>query len=321
MIHLRLVFVLLPLPADAAVSPVSKNIISTTPNCKRAHLCSQPDALKQLCPVFAPRRPCNIFLQQRGVACYGLSLATWYRQLYSTKKQSVCWRSKVLDSLCTSWWTVLLVHTEDPSLFPGAGGGHGHSKISLNGGRVPYYTDLSEIKTLLFLKSGDSVPHLTSDLKAYYTLYSSSCCLYFSLFKNYFNFGKLLWDSLYAKEPKASSCLRVRMCHRPGPPSALHLTYVPHMLSCDQIKERVGLFHFVLSEGSSASPWSTARHLVTQQILLSGYIVFAMVNLSAFLYICVAASDPFVNTSNNPDLLEVKIDMKDSNTGLKSVSF
>lgn len=45
------------------------------------------------------------------------------------------------------------------------------SKKILNGGRIPCYTNLSEIKTD-FLKSGDSVLHLRLELKASYTLYS-----------------------------------------------------------------------------------------------------------------------------------------------------
>lgn len=47
---------------------------------------------------------------------------------------------------------------------------------------------------------------------------------------------------------------------------------------------------------------------MTEQILLSAYIVFAMVNPSTFLYVGIAASDPSVSTSDNPELLEVKID-------------
>ena len=55
------------------------------------------------------------------------------------------------------------------------------SKTSLNGGRIPYYTDLSEMKTDFSFSSLGTLPHLTSELKAYYILYSS-CYLYFSLF-------------------------------------------------------------------------------------------------------------------------------------------
>lgn len=93
------------------------------------------------------------------------------------------------------------------------------------------------------------------------------------------------------------------MCHRPGPPIALHLTYIPRKLSCDQIKEG-GFVSFYFISRRLCQSLSTAKHFVTQQILLSVYIVFAMVNLSTFLYIRITAGDRFVS----PELLEVKTD-------------
>lgn len=110
------------------------------------------------------------------------------------------------------------------------------SKTSLNVWRIPYYANLSEIKTD-FLKSGDSVPHLTSKLKICYTLYSSS---FFSL--------KIIvpLESFCRKECMQKSQRLPGDVWRWGcvtgqiySSSSLHHR---HKLSCDQIKERVGLF-------------------------------------------------------------------------------
>lgn len=68
-----------------------------------------------------------------------------------------------------------------------------------------------------------------------------------------------------------------------------------------------GFVSFCFISGQLCQSLSTARYFVTQQIILSGYLIFAMVNFSSCVYICITASDPFVSTSDGPELLEVKI--------------
>lgn len=73
--NLKLVFVLLPLLADAAVSPVSKNI---------SYKCSQPDTPKQLCPSAHSRDPGKY-------SCPGLSLPRWHS---TDKHWQLHWRAR-----------------------------------------------------------------------------------------------------------------------------------------------------------------------------------------------------------------------------------
>lgn len=77
-------------------------------------------------------------------------------------------------------------------------------------------------------------------------------------------------------------------------------------------RSKRGWFCFILfylkAALSSRQYLNTGRCFVTQQVLLSGCIVFAVVSLSGFLYVCITTSDSFFTTSDNPELLEVKFD-------------
>lgn len=183
------------------------------------------------------------------------------------------------------------------------------SKISLSGGRIPYYTDLSEIKTDSSFSSPRTLYLILRLSWKLITRFIFLHVIYIFLFKKKKNLTleSFCGTPCMQKSQKLPADVWVGMCHRPGPPIALRLTCLLHTLSCDQIKEKVVLFQLFYLKAALQS-FSTARYFMTEQILLSAYILFAMVNPSTFLYVGIAASDPSVSTSDNPELLEVKID-------------
>lgn len=89
-------------------------------------------------------------------------------------------------------------------------------------------------------------------------------------------------------------------------------------------RSKRGWFCFILfylkAALSSRQSLNTGRCFVTRQVL-SECIVFAVVSLSGFFYICITTSDSFFTMSDNPELLEVKFDKKNRQERTKSVSF
>lgn len=128
------------------------------------------------------------------------------------------------------------------------------SKISLSGGRIPYYTDLSEIKTDSSFSSPRTLYLILRLSWKLITRFIFLHVIYIFLFKKKkkFNFGKFLWDTLYAKEPEASSwCLSGDVSQaRPTHCPSLDIPSAYAELWPDQ--REGGFVSVVLSQGSSA---------------------------------------------------------------------
>lgn len=169
------------------------------------------------------------------------------------------------------------------------------SKTSLNGGRIPYCTNLSEIKTDFSFTSLCTSSHIWVE-NLLHTLFV-------------FNFLFYLWKAFVGwcvhKEPKAPRwCLKVGICHRAGLPIILtSSSHIPHKLIVTRSKR--GWVCFILFYLEAALPVLECSKVFCHMSSPS-FSMYGIYNGKTFLFlhICIAASDPFVNRSDNSELLE-----------------